>query len=300
MNQTYHRLPKLLKQLCIELFGSICIAAAVYNFAVQARFPMTGFSGISILLYRMAGIPIGLSTIFLNIPVAFLCFRLLGKSFFISSIRCMILSSVLIDYVAPLFPVYEGSRLLAALCTGVIGGYGYALIYMQNSSTGGMDFIIMAIKALRPYLSLGKIAFWADVGIVLIGGIVFRDIDGIIYGMIVNYLFALAVDKVLYGINSGKMALIITRHGQKICSVIDACCHRGSTILQAKGGYQGVRRQVVLCALSNREMFLVQKAVREADPESFLIILESNEVHGKGFHMVQVGEPVKSSSSQKL
>jgi len=291
----------LLKQIAIEILGSICIAAAVNNFAVQARFPMTGFSGISIILYRLWGVPIGLSTIMLNIPVALLCFRLLGKRFLISSIRAIVISSIMIDYLAPLFPVYEGSRLLAALCTGVIGGFGYAIIYMQNSSTGGMDFIILAIKALRPYLSLGKIAFWADVGIILAGGILFRDMDGIIYGMIVNYLFAVSVDKIVYGINAGKLTLIITQHGKKICDVIDACCHRGSTILQARGGYQGAFRQVVLCALSNREMYLVQQAVKSADPESFLIVLESNEVHGQGFHMVQIGQPaVSPKDSGKL
>lgn len=150
---------KMADQLFWELIGSIFIAVGIYNFAVQAKFPMTGFSGISIILYRLLHVPIGLSTIILNIPVAILCYRLLGRKFFISSLRCMVLSSVLIDYVAPLFPVYEGSRLLAALCTGVFGGIGYALIYTKNSSTGGSDFIIMAVKAIKPHLSLGKIAF---------------------------------------------------------------------------------------------------------------------------------------------
>ena len=279
------------KQLLMELTGSLLVAAAIYNFAVQAAFPMTGFSGISLILYRLFGISIGLSTILLNIPVAFFCYRLLGRSFFISSLRCMLLSSVLVDYVAPLFPVYEGSRLLAALCTGIIGGFGYSLIYMQGSSTGGMDFIIMAIKALRPYLSLGKIAFWADVGIILAGGILFRDVDGIIYGMIVNYLFAWMIDKTIYGVNTGKLALIITQNGKKIANVIDANCHRGSTIFQAQGGYRGQKKQVVMCALSNREMYLVQREVKETDPNAFLIILESNEVHGEGFRMLQIGEP---------
>ena len=252
---------------------------------------MTGFSGISIILYRLWNIPIGLSTILLNIPVAILCYRLLGRKFFISSIRCMVLSSVLIDYVAPLFPVYEGSRLLAALCTGVFGGIGYALIYSKNSSTGGSDFVIMAVKAIKPHLSLGKIAFWSDVGIILVGGILFRDVDGVIYGMVVNYIFAVAVDKLMYGINSGKLALVVTEHGSEICQVIDNCCQRGSTILSAYGGYCGEKKQVVMCACSNKEMFQVQQAVKEADPQSFLIILESNEVHGEGFHMVQIGEP---------
>ena len=289
MKHYKNKLQELIVQLLWELVGSIFIAIGIYNFAVQAEFPMTGFSGISIILYQLFNVPIGLSTILLNIPVAIICYKLLGKKFFISSIRCMIISSVIIDYIAPLFPVYEGSRLLAALCTGIFGGIGYALIYCRNSSTGGSDFIIMAVKALRPHLSIGNIAFCSDIGIILIGGIIFKDVDGIIYGMIVNYIFAIVTDKIMYGMNSGKMTLIVTEHGEKICQVIDDVSQRGSTILHGQGGYQSDKKQIVMCACSNKEMFTVQQAVKEVDPLSFMIILESNEVHGEGFKMVQIG-----------
>lgn len=281
---------KKAKQFLTEIAGSILVAAAIYNFALNANFPMTGFSGISIILYRLFRLPIGLSTILLNIPVTIICYRLLGKRFLISSLRCMLLSSIFMDYLAPLFPVYEGSRLLAALCTGVIGGVGYAMIYMQNTSTGGMDFITMSIKAINPHIPLGKIVFVTDTAIVLIGGIIFRDIDGIIYGMIVSFLFSTVIDKTMYGINAGKLTLIVTDHGQKICNVIDESCGRGSTILEGQGGYHGDKKQVVMCACSGKEMYAVQNAVKEADPDSFLIILESNEVHGEGFHMLKIGE----------
>lgn len=233
-------------QILFELIGSILIAVGIYNFAVQARFPMTGFSGISIILYRFIDIPIGLSTVFLNIPVALICYKLLGRKFFISSIRCMIISSIIIDYIAPLFPVYSGDRLLAALCTGLFGGIGYAIIYTRNSSTGGSDFIIMAVKAIKPHISLGIIAFLSDVGIIIVGGILFKDIDGIIYGMIVNLLFAVVVDKMIYGINSGKVAFVVTKKGKQICKVIDDCCQRGSIILNAQGGYKGDKMQLVM------------------------------------------------------
>lgn len=282
--------PKFAIQLFWEIAGSLFIAAAIYNFAVQAAFPMTGFSGISILLYRFFNIPIGLSTILLNIPLAFLCYKLLGKRFFISSIRCMIISSIFIDYLAPLFPVYTGDRLLAALCTGVIGGIGYAIIYMQNSSTGGSDFITMAVKALNPHLPLGKIVLASDLTIIFLGGLLLKDIDGIIYGCIVSVLYSVAIDKLMYGINSGKMVLIVTDHAKEICDLIDNCVQRGSTIIPAHCGIKHTERQVVMCACNNKQMYIVQKAVKEADPESFSIILESNEVHGKGFQMLQIGE----------
>lgn len=289
MKHYKNKFHELIIQLLWELGGSVLIAIGIYNFAVQAAFPMTGFSGISIILYQLFNIPIGLSTILMNIPLAAICYKLLGRKFFISSLRCMFISSVVIDYVAPLFPVYTGSRLLAALCTGIFAGAGYALIYTRNSSTGGSDFIIMAIKALKPHLSVGKIAFCSDIGIILLGGILFKDVDGIIYGMIVNYIIAIVADKIMYGMNSGKMTLIVTEQGQKVCQVIDDCCQRGSTILHGEGGYQGDEKQVVMCACSNKEMYAVQQAVKDADPQSFMIVLESNEVHGEGFKMVQIG-----------
>lgn len=137
--------------------------------------------------------------------------QIIGQEIFVSSIRCMLLSSFIVDFAAPLFPVYQGDRLLAALCTGVFCGIGYAMIYTRNSSTGGADFIIMAVKALRPHLSMGNISFLTDVGIILVGGLLFRDIDGMIYGMIVNILSAVVIDKMIYGMNSGKVAFIVTK-----------------------------------------------------------------------------------------
>jgi len=73
---------ELLVQIMWELAGSIFYAIGIYNFALQAEFPMTGFSGISIILYRLFNISIGLSTVLLNIPVAILCCKLLGRKFF--------------------------------------------------------------------------------------------------------------------------------------------------------------------------------------------------------------------------
>ncbi len=278
----------ILVDILFECLGSFLIAIATYNFAVQAEFPMTGFSGISIILYRLFHFPIGMTTIFLNIPVALLCWKMIGRGFLLRSLRCMLISSLMVDYLAPLLPVYNGERMLMAITTGVLGGLGYAMVYMRNSSTGGSDFIIMAVKAYKPYLKLGTIAFLSDIGIILVGGILFKDMDGIIYGMMINYLFALAVDKVMYGLNSGKVALIVTEKGKQVCDAVDRCCGRGSTILSARGGYKEDEKQVVMVACSSKEMYQVEKAAKEAADDAFMVVMESNEVHGEGFRVTQV------------
>ncbi|WP_167958112.1 YitT family protein [Anaerosporobacter faecicola] len=272
--------------IVMECIGSFLVAIAIYNFALRAEFPMTGFSGIALILYRLFGAPIGITTIIINIPVAILCYRLIGKKFMIRTFRCMIISSFMIDYVAPLLPLYEGNRMLAAIVTGVIGGIGYAIIYTRNSSTGGSDFLIMAAKAIRPHMKLGTIAFLSDIGIILVGGVIFHDVDGVIYGMIINFLFAIAVDKVMSGMNSGKIALIVTKRGEEICDIIDSCCGRGSTILDGRGGYKKDEKQVVMVACNPKQLVQVEKAVKEVDEEVFIIHMDANEIHGEGFRVV--------------
>ena len=278
----------------VEIVGSILTGLAVYNFAVPAEFPMTGFSGLALIFYRLFSLPIGAMSIVLNIPVAILCYRLLGRGFFFRSIRCMFLSSLFVDYVAPLLPLYTGSRLLAAICTGVLGGLGYAMIYLRSSSTGGTDFVVMALKAVRPHIPLGTLIFACDAVIILAGGILFRDFDGVIYGLIIDYIYALMTDKIMYGMNAGKLALIITNYGSEVTRRIDELCGRGTTIIDARGGYRADHRDVVMCACSSKEMLTVERAVKDVDKKAFTVILESNEVLGEGFHSFRVAEREKS------
>ena len=275
----------------LQMLGCFISAAGIYSFAVASEVPVTGVAGICAILYRLFGIPMGLSNVLINIPIILCTYKLLGKSFFIRSVYCMVLFAVFTDYLLPLMPVYQGDRLLATICGGVVGGIGDALIYMNNSSTGGLDFITMGIKAKHPHLPLGRFIMLTDGIVVVLGGIIFRDFDGIVYGMMIDLIFAVIADKIMYGANAGKLALIVTNHGEAVTERIDELCGRGTTIIDARGGFRKDHRDVVLCACSGKEMFTITREVKLLDPASFTIILESNEVHGEGFRMLRVAEP---------
>ena len=280
-----------LKRMLIETAGAPVTSIAIYNFAIPAGFPMAGFSGIAIIIHRLLAMPVGITTLVLNIPVALMCYKLIGRKFFFRSVRCMLLSSVFIDYVAPLVPLYTGSRLIAAICTGVIGGFGYALIYLSMSSSGGTDFIVMALKSRHQHIRLGTLVFIVDALIILAGGLIFHDFDGMVYGMIIDYIYAIMTDKILYGMNSGKLALIITDFSREVTKRIDEVCGRGTTIIHALGGFREDRRDIVLCACSTKEMISVEAAVRDIDANAFAVVLESSEVLGNGFRLLRVAEP---------
>ncbi len=268
----------------VDLAAGMLIALGTYNFAAEARFPMAGINGIALIFYQLLGTPIGLMAILLNIPVALLCFRALGRGFLFRSLRSNFLTSLVMDYVAPLLPVYTGDRLLAALCTGVLSGLGYALIFSRGSSTGGTDFVSLYVQSRSPHLSLGKITFVLDFLVVLLGAaLVSRDMDSLIYGVLISFLLSAVMDKVLYGMDAGKLALIITDCPREVADRISQIVDRGSTFLKAEGTFSGQKKDVVLCACNNKQMYPIRRAVKELDPRAFIIILESNEVLGEGF-----------------
>jgi len=203
----------------LQTLGCLISAAGIYSFAVAAGIPVTGVAGISAILYRLFGVPMGLSNVLINIPIILCTYKLLGRAFFLRSVYCMILFAISTDYVLPLLPVYQGDRLLATICAGVVGGIGDALIYMNNSSTGGLDFITMAIKARHPYLAFGNLTFAAALAVIVLSGAVFRDVDAIIYGIMFNFLVSTVINKMMFGFTSSMLAMIITDDGARYTNI---------------------------------------------------------------------------------
>ena len=279
--------------LLLQTLGCFISAAGIYSFAVAAEVPVTGVAGICAILYRLFGIPMGLSNVLINIPIILCTYKLLGRSFFIRSVYCMVLFAIFTDYLLPLMPVYQGDRLLATICGGVVGGIGDALIYMNNSSTGGLDFITMGIKARHPHLPFGNITFAAALAVILLNGAVFQDVDSIIYGIMFNFIVSAVINKMMFGFSSSMLAMIVTDDGKAACAEIDRVADRGSTILQGHGGQP---KDVVLCACSNKQLYEIEHAVQAIDPGCFIIMLQSNEVHGEGFRQLELGKSESSES----
>ena len=53
----------------LQTLGCLISAAGIYSFAVAAGIPVTGVAGICAILYRLFGIPMGLSNVLINIPI---------------------------------------------------------------------------------------------------------------------------------------------------------------------------------------------------------------------------------------
>ena len=130
---------------------------------------------------------------------------------------------------------------------------------------------------------LGTITLLLDAAIVAAGGLLYRDFDGMVYGMIVAYLLSVMVDKMFYGLNAGKVAWIITGNPDLVYAVIDRVSERGATIITAQGAYRREEKHMLMVASSVKEMFRIVREVRKADPATFIVVQEAEGVHGEGF-----------------
>lgn len=276
-----------LKRLSIDLFydivGSFFFAVGVYNFAAQANFAPGGVTGIAIIVNHFTKLPIGTLALVLNIPLIVLAWRILGHRFLLRSFRTLIVNTIFLDVISPRLPVYEGDPLLAALFAGALAGIGLAVIYQNKSSTGGSDLLIMSLRKKRPHMSLGQITMFVDGVIVLIGGLVFQQIDSVLYGFVYSAVLIVVIDKIMFGFISGKLAMIISSRGEEISLEIGKRLTRGSTILRAKGAFSKEHRPVVMCACSRSQVPEVRKIVREVDPDALMIVTSYDEVYGEGF-----------------
>lgn len=269
--------------LLYDIAGSILYAAGIYTFAGNAGFAPGGVSGLALILNYLLGLPVGTVTLLFNIPLVAISYKAVGRTLLIKSAKTMVISSLFLDVIFPYIPMYTGSRLMAAICSGVFLGAGMALFYIRGSSSGGIDFLALTIKKKKPHMTMGVITLLIDLVVILLGWPVFGDIDAVLYGVAATGVSTIVIDKILYGTGAGTLAIIITGKGREVAVKIGENVKRGVTTLPASGGYTGMHRDVLLCACSKAEAYLVKSAVQETDAQAFLMFTETSEVFGEGF-----------------
>ena len=175
-----------------DVVGSILFAIGVYTFAKSADFAPGGVSGLALICNYLWDLPIGTMTLIINIPIIIISYKGVGRKFLLKSFKTMVISTLFLDLVFPLTPLYTGNSFLAAIFSGVFMGAGLALIYMRGSSTGGTDFLIVTIKKLKPHFSMGQVTLMTDLVVIVLGGFVFGNIDAVLYGVISTYAASVA------------------------------------------------------------------------------------------------------------
>lgn len=263
--------------------GSALFALGFAMFLIPNDINTGGISGLAMILRELLGFgSIGTLTLVMNIPLFLIGGVKIGKRFFAGSLIGMVLSSVLIDLFA-LIPFATPEPLIGGLYGGVLCGAGLGLVFMAGASTGGSDILVRLLKKRYRNLPIGSISMMFDALVVLLTGLVFRDISKALYSGVVVFVCGQVIDAVVYRFDYSRVALIISKEHEKIAKAISDQLDRGATYLHGAGSYTHQNIEVVLAVVRKGQLAELKELVMDIDKNAFVIVQEAHQVLGDGF-----------------
>jgi uncharacterized membrane-anchored protein YitT (DUF2179 family) len=266
------------------ILGGFVQALALRTFLIPSQLVGGGISGVAQLLHYLWRTPVGMITLLANIPLFVIGWRYLGGPRFalrtiLSVVSFTVFTDILIELTGQA-PITD-DILLNSLYGGIILGIGLGLVYLGRGTSGGTD-ILTRILNQRLGMSISLAYMITDSFAVLLAGFFFSW-DKSLYGLIMIYLSGVAADMVSQGTNVIREAMIITDETEKVVTAITQGLGRGTTIINAKGGYTNKDRPIVFCVVTAGEVIRLKAIVHEADPDAFMVVGHANEALGEGF-----------------
>ncbi len=265
------------------LLGSVVYAVAIDMFIEPNHIAPGGFIGIAIIAnHYISDVKIGAMIIVMNIPLIILGLKRIGWHFLYGTVIGTILSSILIDILAPFIPPLHTDLILASIYGGFLMGIGIGIVFRFFGSTGGTDLLAQLIYDYTG-MPFSQSMMIIDVLIIIAAGVVFHNINISLYSIITELIGNKTIDIVQSGFTFSKAVYIISENPKPIKEAILNEIVRGVTEIDAKGGYTGKDKKMLLVVVPHTQISKIKKVVRDVDPDSFIIIGELAEVIGSGF-----------------
>ncbi len=261
-------------------FGAILSAYSVQGFIVHAGLGGGGVGGIALLLFYTLGLPIGVMTFILNIPLFVLGWRGVNRLFVYKTLYGLIIFSLALDILKGIQPLPFDDVFLGALYGGVLGGVGSGIVFRLGGSLGGTDIVAKVIQR-RFGWSMGTTMLSINALIILISWAILGPKIAL-YTLVSMFTFSKTVDVIQSGLPA-KSVIIISNQLETLIQRILKDLGRGVTIIDGHGGYSSADKNVLICVVSVSELAHLKRIVREEDPQSFLIVQNATEVIGQGF-----------------
>ena len=271
---------KIIREYIAIALGCLLAALSFNFFLIPNKIAPGGLSGIATVLYHIFGFPVGVTTLALNIPLFIAGIRQLGGHFGIRTLLGTILLSVFIDLIK--VPVLTNDSLLASIYGGFLVGVGLGIVFRMNASTGGTDLFARIIHKYFPSISIAWVLFAVDFLVVLAASLLLGPSSGL-YAIVSLALSARAIDLVQEGLNTAKAFFIISDHAEAISERIIREMERGATMLEGRGAYTGVNKNVILCVVRRTQITQLKGMINEIDPAAFVLVADVREVMGEGF-----------------
>lgn len=251
-----------------------------------------GATGVAAIVYYATNetIPVWVTYLLLNALLLLLAFKIVGKQFVFRTILGVGLMSLW--FAIPMNDIFEWiagkpfprfDPFMSVMISGFVEGFGMAIAFTHNASTGGSDIIAKIINKYKD-VTLGRALIFVDIFIIcsslLVPG---TTLESVVYGLVFMVISYVSMDIYINGIRQSVQFFIFTRYPEQIAEAISADAHRGVTLLDGEGWYTKSDIKVVTVLVRKQESGHIFKIIKSIDRDAFISQIAAIGVYGRGF-----------------
>lgn len=276
-----------LKNFFLLTVSTLIMAIGIYFFKFANNFTFGGITGMAVLVAKFIPISASDFSFIANILLLIIGWIILGKSFAAKTAYSTILLSVSLSVLERIYPMSHpltNEPLLELVFAILLPALGSAILFNIGASSGGTDVIAMILKKYTS-VDIGKGLMISDVIFTLSGFLIF-DVKTGLYSLLGLILRSALIDNFIESLNRSKYFHIVCSDPKPICLFIERELIRDATIVEAKGAFTGNNKFIILTVLSPGQAIKLRSFIKENAPGAFLLISNTSEILGKGFHSV--------------
>ena len=263
------------------------MAVGIYFFKFANNFTFGGITGLAVLVAKTGRISASDFTFIANMVLLAIGFVVLGKKFAEKTAYCSILLSVTLSVLERLYPLNQpltDQPVLELAFAIALPSLGSAVLFNIGASSGGTDIIAMIMKKYTS-TDIGKALLIPHFIITLARCFVF-DIETGLYSFLGLAVRSFMIDGFIESLNLSKYFNVVCTSPKPICDFIKDDLHRSATIVLAQGAFSGEDKYIIFTALNRIEAVKLRNFIKENAPDAFLLISNTSEIIGKGFHSI--------------
>lgn len=276
-----------LKNFSLLTFSTLVMAVGIYFFKFANNFTFGGITGLAVLAARLCPISASDFSFVANMVLLVIGLIVLGKKFAAKTAYSSILLSVTLSALERIYPMSHpltDQPILELAFAIALPSVSSAILFNIGASSGGTDIIAMIMKKYTSF-DIGKALLITDFFITLAGCFVF-DIQTGLYSFLGLALRSFMIDGFIESLNLSKYFNVVCSNPKPICDFIKDELHRSATIVLAQGAFSGENKYIIFTVLNRVEAVKLRNYIKQNSPDAFLLISNTSEIIGKGFHSV--------------
>ena len=272
--------------------GAVTGLATVIMYGTRGILPDTiqNFFDMLGMASQGGGIPVSFTFFLINGILLIMSIRIFGWQFSLRSIFGVIMLTIWLWIPFPelyikafgtAFPKFD--IFPSVIMAGILTGFGLALTFVNNGSSGGTDIVAKIINKYKD-VSLGRALMLSDVAIIFSAILLPEStLEKVIYGLIVMVISTQTVDMYINSLRQSVQFFIFSKKYAEIADAITFQAHRGVTVMDGQGWYSKEPVKVITVMARRNESTQIFKLIKDIDPDAFISQSAAIGVYGRGF-----------------